>query len=93
MKKKEYKPLVKKVILHPGPVRSKYDGDKHFISSSQLMNLYGVLPTDIVITYDPKRNYIPEDRKQVERWIDLYPSYQGDYRDIHELDRYQPIMR
>ncbi len=31
-----------KFIVRPGFVRSVYDGERHFITGSQLMNLYGV---------------------------------------------------
>lgn len=75
----------KKVILHPGTVRSQYDGDRHFITARMLMELYHVLPTDIVIIYNGK-NGIPDDRKYHENWIDLYPDAGGGYEDIHRYD-------
>lgn len=88
MKKKIFKPLVYKLILHPGEVSSKYDGDSHFISTGDLIRLYNILPTDIIRTYDP-RNGIPLDRQSIEGWLNLYPKYHGDYHNIHELDQFQ----
>lgn len=39
----------KKYIVWPGYVRSRTDGDKHYIGAQQLMMLYGVPQHDCVI--------------------------------------------
>lgn len=75
-------------MLHPGEVTSKSDGDRHFIGGAQLARLYGVLPTDEVITYDHRN---PTHNEEYEKRhglyvLHLYPRYQGDYYDIHSRD-------
>lgn len=84
-------PKVKRVILCPDLVRSKHDGDRHFLSASQLAHLYGVLPTDIVKTYDGRKHAIPYDQQQREGWIELWPRKEGDYYNIHEHDEHDVI--
>lgn len=37
-----------KYVLHPGPVRSRYDQQWHIITSSQLMRLYGVPASECI---------------------------------------------
>lgn len=81
------------VMLHPGEVRSKADGDIHFIGAQQLIYLYNVLNTDKVVTYN-ERN--PTHSKEFLenspiRYIHLYPRNDGNYEDIHRLDQYEPI--
>jgi len=82
--------MIKKhrVMLHPGEVTSKSDGDRHFIGGAQLARLYGVLPTDEVVTYDhsnPTHNEEYEKRHELYV-LHLYPRYHGDYYDIHARD-------
>lgn len=89
MKKNKYK--VKRVILHPGKVRSRYDGDIHFISARRLAELYNVLNTDVVMIdehqFPSLRNRMSPEQFHNEGWIDLYPIREGDcYYDIHEHD-------
>ncbi len=81
-------------MLHPGEIRSKSDGDIHFISGSQLANLYRVRrDVDRVVEYD-RRNPTHDENWQLahgEVWLHLYPSRAGEYRDIHWADDYQVI--
>jgi len=44
---------MKKYIICPGPVISENDGEQHYITSKQLMNIYQVNPNDCLI-YDTK---------------------------------------
>lgn len=83
---------VYKVMLHPGKVRSKNDGDIHHIGSARLARLYGVLPTDEVVTYDPSNPTHTEEyeRRHNLNVIHLYPSISGDYYSIHALDEFTP---
>lgn len=72
-----------KVMLHPGEVVSKMDGDVHRISARQLIRLYGVLPSDEVIINDGSTRMAPW--KYPDYWH-LLPRYEGDYYDIHTND-------
>ncbi len=79
-------------MLHPGEIRAK-DGDIHFISSRQLAHLYGVLPTDEVVIFDI-RNPLHSPERMERFYPDvyhLYPLKSGEYRNIHELDEFQPL--
>ena len=67
---------MKKYLLHPGYVTSATDGDKHYITASQLMRLYNVREEECV-TYLPYRPYPNQ-----EKLIDLYPKYDGKYTDM-----------
>lgn len=92
--KKQEKKVVSKtlrVMLHPGEITSKSDGDRHFIGGAQLANLYGVLPTDDVVTFDFRNPTHTEDyhRRHGMNFIHLYPKRDGDYHDIHEYDGYE----
>jgi len=82
--------IIKNVILYPGEIRSKYDGDRHFISASQLARLYGVLPTDNVIIATSIKSLVGHgltlDRIKREQWYELSPRYDGKYENIHGND-------
>lgn len=58
-------------ILHPGWIRSKHDGDSHYITAPMLWSLYGVPPAQCRV-YDPAR-------KGEEGEVHLYPRYNGNY--------------
>jgi hypothetical protein len=60
-------------VLHPGYIRSKNDGDEHFIGGPRLARLYGVRLRDCV--YGDVRAYVPK-----EGDIHLRPRFDGDYR-------------
>jgi hypothetical protein len=45
----------KRYVLHPGHVRSAYDGDTHFIDGRDLCALYGVDPRECVSWYPGMR--------------------------------------
>ncbi len=81
-------------MLHPGVVRSVHDGERHYIGGAQLARLYGVLPVDEVVTYDPLN---PTHTKEYEDRhgmyvIHLHPRRKGDYVNIHARDNEpQPI--
>lgn len=59
-------------VLHPGTVRSKSDGDKHFVGAGQLANLYRVNMSDCVVYSKGMRLDVPGD-------IHLYPRHGGNY--------------
>lgn len=80
-------------MLHPGEVRSKYDGEKHFIGAEELKHLYHVLPSDEVYINNPNQNKFTENYCKARGllFLHLYPSYEGDYYDIHQHDDFEPI--
>lgn len=60
-------------VLHPGYIRSKHDGDEHFIGGPRLARLYGVNLRDCV--YGDVRGYAARKGD-----IHLFPRFDGDYR-------------
>lgn len=66
---------VRRHIIHPGYVRSRNDGERHFISASQLTRLYGLnwLADHCVNANEPGYVASPND-------VHLYPQYDGNYR-------------
>jgi len=61
-----------KYCLHPGWVYSKNDGDEHWISYNQLIQLYHLDPRDCV-------NYAYIWDRGHSEYIHLYPRLNGDY--------------
>ena len=64
----------KKYALHPGYVRSKSDGDIHYINSSSLIRLYEVDPKECIIW-----NSIADITLNADAYYHLYPDYDGRY--------------
>lgn len=58
-------------VLHPGYIRSKHDGDRHYITAKDLARLYKVNMCDCIVYYD---GYIDSSTD-----IHLYPKYDGNY--------------
>ena len=71
---------MKKYLLHPRYVVSKSDGDRHYITSQMLMELYNVSPKECV-TFLPYRPY-----PNRHRLIDLYPMASGKYKDMQKQE-------
>ena len=71
--------------LHPGPVTSKRDGDRHFIDARTLAFLYQVPASEcVVVPWDVPRGREREHQLLLERiermnLTHLYPSYSGNY--------------
>ena len=69
---------MKKYVVYPGIVFSRSDGDKHYISTHRVMELYGVNPQECVL--------ITDDRSDIElglnlsHLIPLYPRNDGNYK-------------
>lgn len=63
-------------VLHPRTVRSRHDGDRHYIEADRLACLYGVDIRKCRIS----RGEIDERGRHDEQEIHLYPRYSGDYR-------------
>lgn len=67
-----------KYVLHPGYIRSKSDGDLHFIGVSQLLRLYDVKRSECIV-WDvnfPERNGFSLNSPDYKH---LYPKSNGDY--------------
>lgn len=66
-------------VLHPGHVKSNYDGDTHFISGQQLARLYNV-PLAKCIIHGSFQT--PRSMKGVYKELKhLYPRSDGKYGD------------
>lgn len=67
---------MKRYILFPGRVRSRTDGDIHFVGAVKLARLYGV-PLDkcLVVRGDNYRYY-----KKLPGDICLFPRSDGNYK-------------
>lgn len=80
--KKEDKPKAKRTqilwVLCPGHVKSKNDGQIHYITEKQLRFLYAMKYLDYVLTeeeYSSRQHVRPEEVYVIR----LYPRYKGDY--------------
>jgi predicted aconitase with swiveling domain len=65
-------------VLHPGYVESKNDGQRHYISASQLAFLYHVDPRECRVV-DPERSETMWGASTIGL-VHLYPKYRGDYQ-------------
>lgn len=73
---------MKRFLLYPGYVRSRYDGDRHYVSGGQLARLYNVNPIECVIysEHPAFRN------REHDCLIPLFPREDGQYEE-HLLQR------
>ena len=75
---------MKKYIVRPGYVMSKYDGDRHYISASQLIHLHGVQISECIIVRGPEDHYklmgINRDL------ISLFPRADGNYKSYNHAN-------
>lgn len=62
-------------VVVPGEVISKSDGDRHFISARQLIDLYRVNPAECIVLDRPHADA----QRLMESFIVLRPRYDGDY--------------
>lgn len=74
-----------KYAIYPGEIRSRNDGDWHYVTAMQLMHLYGVDPRECIVVF-PSSMYRHESEREsllrdVQRCglIELYPRYDGNY--------------
>jgi len=68
--------MTAKYAVHPGFIESKKDGEVHWIEARQLMQLYGVNPSECIVIDDEYIRYggDPDD----EKFIHLYPRRDAD---------------
>jgi hypothetical protein len=82
-----------KYALHPGPVTSKTDGDRHFIDARTLAFLYRVRPSEcVVVPWQAQPRSEREHQLLLERiermdLVHLYPRLDGNYT----LPSVQPV--
>lgn len=66
-------------ILFPGKIRSKTDGDVHYITAPELARLYGVDYRKCKVVYMDKESSFRSYRKQPND-IELHPRSGGNYQ-------------
>lgn len=72
-------------VLHPGEIRSRTDGQVHFIGFMQLVELYGLAP-QMCIDASCATGFC----REIDTEVNLYPRYDGKYRNkdgIPNLER------
>jgi hypothetical protein len=77
--------VVKRFVLLGNTMRSRSDGDIHYVSAARLLDLYGLNPAEcILIEY---RDLERKARGLAEGLTWLGPRYNGDYRaEIERLE-------
>jgi hypothetical protein len=72
---------MKKYLVIADYVRSKNDGDRHYIGCNKLMNLYGVHAEECICLDSGDRSApsIGWYHKRYPGIVELRPSYIGDY--------------
>ena len=71
---------MRRIILHPGYVVSRKDGDTHYINQYQLATLYGLDITKCIVMGDTPREQLGFRTQEGD--IHLYVRYDGDYRAV-----------
>jgi hypothetical protein len=74
--------MKRKYVLCPGYVRSKHDGDLHFVGADKLTHLYGISRGECYVLRESDgllRDREIERFRRIEGLIWLYPMYNGDY--------------
>ena len=77
-------------VLHPGNVKSRHDGQWHWISAADLRHLYKV-PGDaetLVVDWrhpDRVQQVMAGRQEDEERYIHLYPNHAGNYRPVTNI--------
>ncbi len=64
-----------KYIVHPGPMRSKSDGQWHYIGYGDLIRLYDVRPKDCILA----TKAVLRSLRKSDDVIHLYPRYDENY--------------
>lgn len=83
---------MKKFAIFPGYVRSIQDGDMHFISAADLMNLYGVRQEECVIV-DPHSNFTSYPGIDLSKLLHLKPLTGLAYRKVSDRERQMYPLR
>ena len=72
-----------RIYLHPGEVRSKVDGDIHYINAPKLARLYGVDYKKCYVIYETEEGGTAGYGER-ETDIHLFPRFDGDYYNVME---------
>ena len=76
---------ITRIVLHPNYVRSSCDGDRHFVTASQLMGLYNLESGSAGIPIIVQREF---DGKRIKNeHLHLYPRFLGGYFDAPKFIR------
>jgi len=70
----------KKYVIFPGWIRSKNDGDRHFIGVGALAELYQVNLSECLVYDDHMPSHF------YDGLIRLHPKYNGDYTIPEKVD-------
>lgn len=65
-----------RIFVHPGWVRSKNDGDRHFIGFMQLCQLFKLNPGECINMHDPANEYGHGSQDGDRHY---FPLYNGNY--------------
>lgn len=76
--------MEEKYLIVPGQVRSRSDGDTHYISAQELIRLYGVNPKECKIVEQQVLVNVDRLEKYYPGLIELRPRYDGKYRETFE---------
>ena len=69
-----------KYYIIPGHIKSKYDGDIHYINENMLMRLYNVNPKEcLVLSLDKPYHVKLLEQADTDGIKILKPRYHGDY--------------
>jgi hypothetical protein len=72
--------LSKRYIVIGGYVRSRNDGDVHYIEAVELVSLYGVNPAEcILVDRGEEVRKLAGIEHDPNRWVRLYPREDGKY--------------
>lgn len=72
-----------RIFLYPGEVRSKVDGDFHYITAPQLARLYGVDYRKCYVIYESKERGTAG-YGELKTDIHLFPRFDGAYYNVME---------
>ena len=71
---------MKKYVLCPGPVTSKIDGDRHYITARRLAFLYRVSMNECYVDSDSMDWKIGKTQDHLDSLIWLFPDFDGQYK-------------
>lgn len=69
--------MKKKYVVYPGVIKSRFDGDRHYISAYKVMELYKVNPEECALISDDRPDIILG--LNLNHLIPLYPRNDGRY--------------
>ena len=71
--------------IHPGFIISKNDGERHYISALELINLYKLKLGEYIIWDDNlPQTYLG---KNLDDYFHLYPRFDGNYNETYRKNK------